>query len=77
MPASRIAILGAIAGLTIYLGLLAGRLARKLARTKAVLNTTAIGILILLLWDVISNAWKPADSALADHRYGHAVLHAG
>jgi ZIP family zinc transporter len=77
MPASEIAILGAIAGFTIYLGLPLGRMRSPLRRTKAFLNATAIGILIFLLWDVLSHAWAPADSALAGHSYARAVLYGG
>ena len=74
MPASQIAILGAFAGLTIFLGLPLGRVRAKMPRTKAFLNAVAIGILIFLLWDVLTNAWEPADSALGQHHYGTAVV---
>ena len=38
MPASQIAILGAFAGLTIFLGLPLGRLQAQMPRTKAFLS---------------------------------------
>src|SRR5260370_1205556 len=77
MPAGEIAILGAIAGLTILLGLPLGGIRSPLQKLKAFLNATAIGILIFLLWDVLSHAWAPADLALSGHHYGQAVLYGG
>ena len=32
-----------------------------------------IGVLLFLLWDVLSAAWEPVDAALADHHFGSAV----
>ncbi len=73
MPASEIALLGAIAGLTIFLGLPLGRMRAAMPRTKAFLNALAIGILIFLLWDVLTNAWAPAQDAIARHAFGAAI----
>jgi ZIP family zinc transporter len=73
MPATEIALLGAIAGLTIYLGLPLGRLTAPMPRTRALLNALAIGILVFLLWDVLANAWEPVDTALSGQHYGTAV----
>lgn len=70
MSSSQIALLGAIAGFTIYLGLPIGRLRRPTPRLKAGLNATAIGILIFLVWDVLSHAWEPVDGALGGHHWG-------
>jgi ZIP family zinc transporter len=77
LSGSQIALLGAIAGFTIYLGLPLGRLRAPMPRAKAFLNALAIGILIFLLWDVLTAAWDPADVALADHDYGTAFLDGG
>ncbi|WP_225849270.1 ZIP family metal transporter [Streptomyces sp. HPF1205] len=82
MSGSKIALLGAIAGFTIYLGLPIGRLRRPAPRLRAALNAVAIGILIFLVWDVLSAAWEPTDAALADHHWatvfrGGLVLAAG
>lgn len=74
MSSGQIALLGAVAGLTIYLGLPLGRLRAPMPKAKAFLNATAIGILIFLLWDVLDNAWKPADDALSHHQYGSAAI---
>ena len=74
MSASQIALLGAIAGLTIFLGLPLGRIRAPMPRVKVFLNAFAIGILIFLLWDVLTNAWEPTDTALSSHKYGTAVV---
>jgi ZIP family zinc transporter len=58
-------LLGFIAGVTIVIGLPVGRLRRPMPSVKLVLNATAIGILLFLVWDVFSAAWEPIDSALA------------
>jgi ZIP family zinc transporter len=73
MSAEKIALLGAIAGFTIYLGLPVGRLRSPIPRLRAMLNAVATGILIFLLWDVLAHAWEPVDGALSDHHYGTAV----
>ncbi|MBY8880912.1 ZIP family metal transporter [Actinacidiphila acidipaludis] len=73
MSSSHIALLGAIAGFTIYLGLPLGRLANPAPRLRAALNAVAIGILIFLVWDVLSAAWEPTDSALGDHHWSTAI----
>src|SRR5213594_1420892 len=62
--------LGAIAGLTIFLGLPIGRMQSVSAATKAFLASTATGILIFLFWDVTSEAVGPIETALEDGREG-------
>jgi ZIP family zinc transporter len=74
MSAARIALLGAIAGFTIYLGLPIGRLRAPMPRVKALLNAVAVGILVFLLWDILAHAWEPIDGALAEHHYGPALV---
>jgi ZIP family zinc transporter len=73
MSGSKIALLGAIAGFTIFLGLPIGRLRNPAPRLKAGLNAVAIGILAFLLWDVLGQAWEPIDVALTDKAWGHAA----
>ncbi|MEU6098035.1 ZIP family metal transporter [Streptomyces sp. NPDC047079] len=73
MSSSQIALLGAIAGFTIYLGLPLGRLRRPAPHLQAVLNAVAVGILVFLLWDVLSQAWEPVDGALGAHHWGTAA----
>ncbi len=66
MSLSKTLLLGFIAGVTILLGLPAGRLRRPAPSLRVFLNATAIGILLFLVWDVLSAAWEPIDSALAE-----------
>ena len=73
MSSAQVVLLGAIAGLTIYLGLPLGRLRAPMPRLKAFLSATATGILIFLLWDVLAHAWEPIDSALGRDELGPAV----
>jgi ZIP family zinc transporter len=58
--------LGAIAGFTIFLGLPIGRMQNVSAATKAFLAATATGILIFLLWDVLSHGVAPVEEALEE-----------
>jgi ZIP family zinc transporter len=63
-------LLGAIAGLTIFVGLPVGRMQNVSASTKAFLAATATGVLIFLFWDVLSQAVGPVDTALKQGRDG-------
>src|SRR6478609_6178711 len=69
-----VALLGAVAGLTIFLGLPLGRLKTGTAALKTALNAVATGILLFLLWDVRSQAWEPVDAALTTHDLGTALV---
>ena len=73
MSTTKIALLGAIAGLTIFIGLPLGRLRRPAPRLKAALNGVAIGVLLFLLWDILSHAWEPTDAALSQHEWSAAL----
>ena len=57
-------LLGAIAGATIFLGLPIGRMQNVSAATKAFLASIATGVLMFLLWDVLSGAVEPIEGAL-------------
>jgi len=70
MSPTQIAILGAISGFTIYLGLPLGRLRAEMPRLKTFLNGTATGILVFLLWDVLAHAWEPIDAGLGKDELG-------
>src|SRR5713101_1965002 len=63
-------LLGAIAGLTIFIGLPLGRMQNVSASTKAFLAATATGVLIFLFWDVLSQAVGPVGTALKQGRDG-------
>jgi len=64
MSPGAILALGAIAGLTIFLGLPLGRVRNPSPRLRALLNAVAVGILIFLLWDILTHATEPVEAAL-------------
>ena len=62
-------ILGLIAGGTIVLGLPVGRLTKTSPVLRQLLSAVAVGVLVFLVWDVLSAAWEPIDAVLpADSR---------
>jgi ZIP family zinc transporter len=65
-------LLGAIAGFTIFLGLPVARLRRLSKSWQAFLNALATGILVFLLWDILSKANEPIAAALDVARKGQA-----
>src|SRR5918912_2267272 len=82
MSTAQILGLGAIAGLTIFIGLPIGRMHGLSAWLKCFLSSTATGILLFLLWDVLSAAVDPIETALTGGRDGRflwlaALLAAG
>ena len=64
MSTPEVLILGAVAGSTIFLGLPAARIRNPSMALRAFLNAFAIGILLFLLWDVLSKGFEPVDTAL-------------
>ena len=70
MSTAQTLVLGAIAGLTIFLGLPIGRMQNVSPATKAFLASTATGILLFLFWDVMSGAVGPVEEALEEGRGG-------
>jgi ZIP family zinc transporter len=67
-------LLGFIAGATILLGLPIGRLKRPAPGLRIMLNAIAVGILLFLVWDVLSAAWEPIDAALSGFHEGNGGL---
>ncbi|NBV26108.1 MAG: zinc permease [Actinobacteria bacterium] len=67
-------LLGFIAGATISLGLLLGRMKAPAPRFRALLNAIAIGILIFLFVDVLHGAVEPLEAAIDTHNHGLALL---
>ena len=67
-------VLGFIAGVTILCGMPLGRMRRPSEALRVTLNALAIGILIFLVWDVLSAAWEPIDEALGAHHETGAGL---
>ncbi|HZT92389.1 MAG TPA: hypothetical protein VFA05_10155 [Gaiellaceae bacterium] len=70
-------LLGAIAGLTIFVGLPLGRVRAASARVRAGLNAVATGILVFLFWDVVSHGVAPVEARLTVHDWGYFALYAG
>ena len=66
-------LLGAIAGATIFLGLPVARIRGLPKAVQGFLNAFATGILVFLLWDILSHAGKPVEQALAATRTGDRV----
>ena len=64
MSLEKALLLGFIAGITIILGLPLGRLRRPMPLMRLFLNATAVGVLLFLVWDVLTHAWEPVDNAL-------------
>jgi zinc transporter, ZIP family len=63
-------LLGAVAGSTIFLGLPLGRLRAPHPRLKAFLNAASAGILLFLLFDILSNATEPLEQLAARAHQG-------
>ncbi len=74
MSLSMTLLLGFIAGVTILLGLPVGRMHQLAASTRLLLNAVAIGVLLFLVWDVLSAAWEPVDRALGSVHDGQGGL---
>ena len=70
MSTGHILLLGAIAGATIFLGLPIGRMRGLGPASRAALSALATGILVFLLWDVLTGAVEPIESALTAHDWG-------
>ena len=64
MSDAEVVLLGAIAGFTIFLGLPIGRLKNPVPGLRAFLNAVAVGILLFLLWDVLSAGIEPVETSL-------------
>jgi ZIP family zinc transporter len=64
MSSTQILLLGGVAGSTIFLGLPVGRMQSVSPRVKSFLSAGATGILLFLIWDVLSAAVDPVESAL-------------
>jgi len=64
--------LGAIAGATIFIGLPIGRLRGVSRAVQGMLNAIATGVLLFLLWDILSHAAAPIETSLVALRRGDA-----
>src|ERR1043165_7002888 len=78
MSTPQTVLLGAIAGFTIFLGFPAGRMKSDSFKFKTFLTGISAGILVFLLFDILSHATEPLESAVdavraTHHRWGHTV----
>ncbi len=73
MSSTQILLLGALAGATIFLGLPLGRMKTVRPPVVSFLSAMAIGILLFLLWDVLSAAVEPVEEALKEGNDGRFV----
>jgi len=62
--------LSAIAGATIFLGLPVGRLRNLSTKTQALLTTGAAGVILFLIWDILTAAVEPVESSLEAASHG-------
>ena len=72
MSTAQTVLLGAIAGLTIYLGLPLGRVRLAGLKTRAFLNAASAGILVFLLFEILGHATEPVEHALEAAAEGEA-----
>ena len=78
MSTSEVLVLGAVAGLTIFIGLPIGRWHASRRGVTTLLTATAVGILTFLLIDVFASAAEPVEDALnAAAHHGGSTLRAG
>lgn len=74
MELGKTLVLGLIAGVTIVIGMPVGRMRRVSTSARLFLNAVAVGILIFLVWDVLSHAWEPIDAALVGVHDGSGTI---
>jgi ZIP family zinc transporter len=64
------AVIGGVAGFSIFLGLPVARLRGLSNPLQGFLNALALGVLIFLLWDILTHATGPVESSLGAVRLG-------
>ena len=70
MSTGQTLVLGAVAGLTIFVGLPLGRMSGASTAVRAALSSVATGILVFLFWDVVSHGVGPVETHLEAHSWG-------
>jgi len=70
MSTGQTLLLGAVAGATIFIGLPVARMRNVTPNVRSMLAAVATGILIFLLWDVLTTAVAPVEDALKAGRDG-------
>src|SRR6476646_2063123 len=76
MSTAQTLVLGAIAGLTIFVGLPMGRVRSTDPRLRAALSSVATGILVFLFWDVVTHGVDPVQTRLEAHHWGSFAWYA-
>jgi ZIP family zinc transporter len=76
MSSGEIIVLGAIAGLTIFLGLPVGRVRGLSPMWRALLNAGAAGVLVFLLIETVEHAFEPVEEAVEEKEWGELLLRA-
>ena len=64
MSEAQTLLLGFVAGATILIGLPLARMRSPRPRLRQFLSSLAIGVLLFLVWDVLTHAFQPVESAL-------------
>jgi ZIP family zinc transporter len=62
--------LGAVAGITIFLGLPVGRIRGLSTQMRAMLNAASAGVLVFLLVETISHGFEPVEEAVEHDEWG-------
>lgn len=73
MSGAQVALLGAIAGFTIFLGLPVGRLRNLSVPARAFLNAGAAGILVFLLIEAFNHGFAPIERAVEDAEWATLI----
>ena len=73
MNEAAVALMGGIAGLTIFLGLPVARIRGISVRMQGFLNAVATGVLLFLLVEILSHANGAVEEAMGGIRSGHAA----
>ena len=73
MSTGQTLLLGAIAGVTIFIGLPMGRYRDANPRVKAAFMAIAVGILLFLFFDVVAHAWTPVEEGAEEHEWGAMI----
>src|ERR687886_2960650 len=73
MSTERTLLLGAIAGITIFLGLPLGRIRNANPAVKAAFSAVATGVLIFLLIEVADHGFAPVEEGAEEHEWGDVV----
>jgi ZIP family zinc transporter len=68
LDALHVALLGAIAGFTIFLGLPVARIRSISPRTRGFLSVVSAGVLLFIFWDVMSAVHEIVEAALEEAR---------